>query len=121
MAEDKKLIIDEDWKEEAQREKEMLAAAIEQEKEAKRRPPLPPASFAMLASSLATQAMMNLGAIENPVMRKAEINLDEAKFPIDMLGMLEQKTKGNLSPEEAKLLEALLFDLRMQYVQAAKP
>ena len=117
---EKKLIIDEDWKEQAQREKEMLAAALEQKKEAER-PRLPErASFAILASSLATQALMGLGDLENPFTKKQEVHIDEAKFHIDMLEVLEQKTKGNLSPEEARMLESLLFDLRMRYVDKSK-
>jgi hypothetical protein len=118
---EKKLIIDEDWKEEAQREKETLAAAIEREKAEKlRRETLPPASVGVLISSLATQALMSLGDYPNPVTKKAETKLDEAKFHIDMLGVLEEKTKGHLSPDEARMLEGILFDLRMRFVEKSK-
>ena len=117
---DKKIIIDEDWKEQAQKEKEMLAEALEQEKKAQQ-PRVPErATFGILATSLATQAMIALGDIENPLTKKREVNLDEAKFHIDMLEMLEQKTKGNLTPDEAKLMEGLLFDLRMHFVGRSK-
>ncbi len=116
---EKKIIVDEDWKEQAQREKEMLAAALEREEKEKHLPPAE-ASFALLATSLATQAMMALGDLENPITRKRETHLGEAKFHIDMLEMLEKKTKGNLAPEEAKLLEGLLFDLRLRYVEKPK-
>ncbi len=118
-AQEKKLVVDEDWKEQAQREKEVLAEALEKEKKARSGPP-PDASFALLATSLATQAMMALGDLENPLTKKTEASLDEAKFHIDMLEMLEQKTKGNLSPDEARLLEAVLFDLRMRFVEKSK-
>jgi hypothetical protein len=121
MAEAKKIIVDEDWKEQAQREKEMLAEALEQEKRLKERGRVPEhASFALLATSLATQAMMGLGDLENPFTKKREANLDEARFHIDMLEMLQQKTKGNLTPEEAQMLEGLLFDLRMRFVGKSK-
>ncbi len=119
MAEEKKIIVDEDWKEQAQREKEMLAEAIEREKREARRVPAE-ASFAVLATSFSTQALMALGEIENPFTKKRETDLDEAKFHIDMLSMLEVKTKGNLTPDEARMLEALLFDLRMRFVEKAK-
>jgi hypothetical protein len=116
--EGKKIIIDEDWKEEAQREKEALAAAMEQEKNAAKRPP-EKASLALLLSGLATQALMALGEMENPFTKKQETDLTEARFNIDMLEMLQEKTKGNLTPEEARMFEALLFDLRMRFVQKA--
>jgi len=83
---DKKIIVDEDWKEEAQREKETLAKALEEEKRKKERPRVPDhASFAMLASSLATQALISMGEIENPITNQREVHLDEAKFHVDML------------------------------------
>jgi hypothetical protein len=119
MAEEKKIIVDEDWKEEAQREKEMLAAALEKEHAQKHAPP-EPATFVLLVSSLATQAMISLGEVENPFTKKRETHLPEARFHIDMLEMLEQKTKGNLAPEEAQMLQSLLFDLRMRFVARAK-
>jgi Domain of unknown function (DUF1844) len=118
---DKKIIVDEDWKEEAQREKETLAKALEEEKRKKERPRVPDhASFAMLASSLATQALMSMGDIDNPITNQREVRLDEAKFHVDVLEMLQEKTKGNLTEDEGKLLEGLLFDLRMRYVAKAK-
>ncbi len=112
---DKKIIVDTDWKEEAQREKELLAEAIEEEKRQKARPP-EKASFALLVSSLATQALMGLGDIENPFTKKREVNVAEARFHIDMLEILEAKTKGNLTADEARMMQGLLFDLRMRFV-----
>jgi hypothetical protein len=118
-AQEKKIIIDEDWKEEAQREKEMLARAMEEEKRQKSRPP-EKASFGLLVGSLATQALISLGEVENPFTKKREVNIDEARFHIDMIEMLEEKTKNNLEPDEANMLKNLLFDLRMRVVNKTK-
>src|SRR5262245_26551701 len=118
MPEEKKIIIDEDWKQEAQREKEALAKAVEADKKPQH-PALPPANILVLLQSLATQALMGLGDLENPFTGQRELHLEEAKFNIDLLDVLEQKTKGNLTEQEAKLLEALLYDLRLRYVDVA--
>ena len=79
---------------------------------------VPPASFPMLVSMLATQAAMALGQLENPVTKKKEINLDFAKRLIDTLGVLETKTQGNLTNEEAAVLTAVLTELRFGFVAA---
>jgi hypothetical protein len=83
---------------------------------------LPPVSdFSGFALSLAANAMMNLkdDTLDGRVASPASVNLKAAAEYIDILVMLEQKTKGNLSDAEAKLLESLLYDLRMQYVEVA--
>ncbi|MCX7919014.1 MAG: DUF1844 domain-containing protein [bacterium] len=77
---------------------------------------LPEASFIQLALILGMQAMQSLGLIPNPGTNKSEPNLPLAKFNIDLLEILQQKTKGNLTSEEEKTLEEMLFNLRMQYV-----
>ncbi len=77
-------------------------------------------SFAGLVLSLAAGAQSGLGLAPNPLTGKVEKNLNQAKQSIDLLGVLEQKTKGNLEPEEAKLVQALLYDLRLQYLEATK-
>ncbi|MCS6977457.1 MAG: DUF1844 domain-containing protein [Gemmatales bacterium] len=119
MTDEKKIIVDEDWKEEAQREKERLAEEIERSRQEKMRPPIP-ASFGVLISSLATQAAISLGDVPHPLTGKTEVNLGEARFHIDLLEVLQEKTKGNLTPEEAKALDAILFDLRMRFVEKAR-
>jgi hypothetical protein len=116
---EKKIIIDEDWKSQVQVEKER-SASPDRAKDPPHRPPLPPASIAFLFSTLATQAFVALGLLPNPVTEKAETDHDQAKHFIDMLGVLEEKTRGNLSPDEKKHLDALLFDLRMQFVEVCK-
>lgn len=74
-------------------------------------------NFASFLISLGTQAFMHLGDIPNPVTQKREKDIAAAKHMIDLLGMLQLKTKGNLSNEEERLLQQLLFDLRMRYLR----
>lgn len=76
----------------------------------------PPASFEVLISMLFTQAMAMLGQMPNPATGKPEVNKPFAKHYIDTLEMLGEKTKGNLSDEEANMLNEALHALRMGYV-----
>ena len=69
----------------------------------------------------AQNAALFLGQIPNPQTGKGEVNLELAKMFIDQLGMIEEKTRGNLTAEERQLLEQVLFELRMRYVEAGKP
>jgi hypothetical protein len=92
------------------------------EASAEKSPPpqqLPPPSFSLLAATLGSQAMVAMGHIPDPLSGKSESRLDLAKHAIEMLAMLEQKTKGNLTPDEAAMLESILHQLRMAYVEAA--
>ena len=75
-----------------------------------------PADFSSLLLSLAAGAQSALGISPHPLTGKPEKNLAQAKYSIDLLGMLQEKTSGNLHPQEARLFEGLLGDLRMQYV-----
>jgi len=75
-----------------------------------------PASFASFLMSIASNAAASLGMMEHPVTRKREVDLELGKHWIDVLGMLEKKTRGNLLPQEQQILEGLLADLRMQFV-----
>ena len=75
-----------------------------------------PAGFVNFAMSIASNAASALGMMEHPVTHKREVDLELGKHWIDVLGMLEKKTHGNLNPAEAKILENWLADLRMQYV-----
>jgi hypothetical protein len=79
---------------------------------------LPEISFANLIFSLSTSAFIQLGEIKDPATQQAEKNLPLAKQTIDLIGLLQEKTKGNLTPEEAQLMEHVLYDLRMRYVKA---
>jgi hypothetical protein len=75
-----------------------------------------PASFVNFLSTLATNAAAALGAVPHPATGQRSLDLDSGKFWIDVLAMLREKTEGNLHPKEARLIEGLLGDLRMQYV-----
>ena len=122
--EEKKIIIDEDWKKEAQKEKDTLAAQQEAEgkktaEEGKHRGPLPKGNFAALISMLTTQALFALGLLQIKGQEERGPDLAMAKYNIDMLESLLEKTKGNLTEEEKKVLENTLNEVRMAYVKVA--
>jgi len=81
--------------------------------------PLPPdiAGFSSFVLSLSTTALVHLGEIADPSTGKSEVSLDAAQQMIDILSMLQEKTRGNLTGDEARLLEAVLYDLRIKFVQ----
>lgn len=81
---------------------------------------LPEINFSTFVISLSTQALMHLGEIANPLTGKVEPDRPVAKQMIDIIGMLREKTKGNLNSGEDRLIEDILFDLRMKYVEAVK-
>jgi Domain of unknown function (DUF1844) len=78
-----------------------------------------PASFVNFLMSIASNAASALGMMEHPVTHERGVDLELGKHWIDVLGMLQSKTKGNLTKQEAQMLEGLLSDLRMQYVSLA--
>jgi hypothetical protein len=81
---------------------------------------MPPVDFGTFVLSLGSSAIMHLGEFQDPESGKVEKDLTMAKHTIDILSMLEEKTKGNLNPQEAQLLEGLLYDLRLRFVNASK-
>lgn len=81
---------------------------------------LPQIDFATFVLSLSHSALMHLGEAPDPETDKVEQNLPLAKQNIDILGLLEDKTKGNLTGDEERLLAQVLFDLRMRFVERAK-
>ena len=89
-----------------------------QEAQQEQSPPLPEVSFATFIYSLSTSALVHLGEIPEPITEKMDKNLPLAKQTIDILGILQEKTKGNLNQEEENLLNNFLYDLRMRYVKA---
>jgi hypothetical protein len=80
----------------------------------------PPVDFHTFVLSLGSSALLHLGEIENPNDGVSQKDLPLAKHTIDILVMLEEKTKGNLSSAEERLMESLLYDLRLRYVEATK-
>jgi len=118
--------VDSDWKREAQAEKERLAHEIEDAQASAGAPggrrddgALPPPTFATLVQMLATQTAIFLSDQVDPRSGRPLRHLGLAKHHIDLLRMLEEKTRGHLEDEEKRLLEALLHDLLMAYVEAA--
>lgn len=139
MSDQPKIIVDSDWKSQARAEKERLAAA--EQKPARPTPAAPPApgaapgaapakdaggpqqiqaDFEELIRLLASQALLYMGAFPDPETGRAVVALDYARLNVDLLGMLEEKTKGNLSEQESTLLTRTLYELRMQYLEVAK-
>lgn len=114
---DSEEIVDEDWKKRVQEEKKVDG---KEESAQKDKPKIPEASFSLFMSSLVTQALISLGEVENPFTKKSGQNLDQAKFTIDTLQIIRDKTKGNLTEDETKLLDTALYDLRMRYVEKSK-
>lgn len=143
MSEDQpSLHIDTDWKKQAQEEKRRLAEQQEQQRSAARVPtaaPMPApagargapgaggragrreaptASFQSLVQSLMTQALLYLGEITARGIEPM-LDLDRAKYQIDLLGVLDDKTRNNLTPDEQHLLDATLYELRTRFIHAA--
>ncbi len=81
---------------------------------------LPPPSFPLLIATYASQASVAFGHVPNPIDGKTEVRLDLAKHAIDMLAILEAKTRGNLAQDEAAMLENVLHQLRMAYMEASR-
>ncbi len=128
-----KIIIDDDWKTQAQAEKEKLAQQTVKAPEGQPSPEsaaaggvgsgsreIPPASFSSLVSTLAAQTIMALGGYEDPQSGRRYVDLDLAKHHIDTLSVLEDKCKGNLSEDESKLLNQAMYETRLAYVQIAQ-
>lgn len=103
--------IDEKWKEQAEEQKK---ATLPEEA------PVFELDFSGFITSLGLQAMIFLGEIPNPATQKKEENFVQAKFIIDTLIMLRDKTKGNLNPEETNLLDNFIYELQMKFVEKNK-
>jgi len=111
LSQDSKKKVDQDWKEQVGKEKETAKS----KEEVYHQP-----TFTVFISSLGMQAMIAMGKLENPTTKKKEKSYDQARFLIDTLGTIQEKTKGNLTIDEDKVLEEYLFNLRMMYVEAKK-
>ncbi len=119
---EKKIIVDEDWKTQVEREKAEALKGDEAAAGGDKPSPdisLPPPSLSYLATTLYFQAMTCLGLMPNAASGKIEKDLPVAKHVIDLLEILQQKTEGNRTPEESEDIEAMLYQLRMAFVQSA--
>lgn len=139
MSEPVKKRVDESWKEQAEREKQTVTSAPQNP--ASQAGPAPAqgagpapaqapqaahehgheeetlqARFDLFLQGLAVEALIGLGDMAHPATKKQAVNLTQAKYIIDLLGLLEEKTKGNLTADEAKMLKDVLYQLRMRYL-----
>jgi len=130
MSADKR--VDEDWKKRAQAEKELDAAKFTPAPAAPAAPGSPAAAaprsdlkpnplFGGLVESLASQALMFMGAMRDPMTGQAHQDFQQSQAMIEMLAMLEEKTKGNLAKEEADMLKQVLDEVRMHFVRLTTP
>ena len=118
MPEDK--FVDESWKDAVSHEKEKgadLSSSAQDSQNQQESADEQQFDFLNYLSSLAFQAMVFLGEIPNPITNQTEKNLHQAKFIIDTLALLREKTKGNLTKEEEDLLNGSVYQLQMRYVE----
>jgi hypothetical protein len=108
--------VDEEWKQKASEEKKHLAEDIKD----KEPPELPPPDFNTYIASMSAQVLISLGQIENPMTKKKEVDLPQGRYIIDLLTMLKEKTKGNLSKEEEDNFQSILSSLQLLYVRMNK-
>jgi hypothetical protein len=129
LSDEKKIIIDEDWKSKVEAEKEEAAKAKPAATATPKAegadasdlndPPMPPASFELLLTTLATEALVSLGQVPHPVTGKTQVQRNQAKFLIDTVDILRQKTAGNLTTSEQAVVDSLLHQMRLVFVQTA--
>ena len=127
MPDEKKLIIDEDWKSQVQAEKAEAAKAKPATSPERGTTaqvdaadlPMPPASLELLLTMLATEALVALGQVPHPATGQAQVQRNQAKYLIDLVEVLRNKTQGNLTPGEQQLIDNLLHQLRLAYVETA--
>lgn len=132
MADAPKIQIDSDWKAQAQAEKQRLAEQAKQKESSAAAAPgagpsagsprsagrqLPPANFEGLVATLASQAQYAMGGVTDPQTGQRMVILDLARHSIDLLGVLEEKCRGNLTQEEEQMLASTLYALRDRYVR----
>lgn len=121
--------VDESWKEQAEKEKQVSPQAAPSGKSqakaegqssvqapGREEEGMPEARFDLFVSGLAMEALIALGEMPHPVTRRQSANLQQAKYLIDVLGIIEEKTRGNISVDEGKLLQDALYQLRMRYL-----
>lgn len=113
-----KIIVDSDWKEEAAREK---ADLDEKTKAVGSGGDLPEPDFAEIINMIVMQAAVSIGGYRSPTGESVPADLRVAKHFIDLLEILRKKTEGNLTEEEAKVFDTVLYEMRMRFVSAAQP
>ncbi|MGA2317165.1 MAG: DUF1844 domain-containing protein [Thermodesulfobacteriota bacterium] len=119
VVKDKRFSAKKEEKGESQIKEEGKIVGTSQEDISAQEEPLPEVDFTNFIFSLSTSVLIQLGEIQDPFTQKSAKNLPLAKQTIDLIGMLKEKTKGNLTPEEERVMEYVLYDLRMRYVKAA--
>jgi hypothetical protein len=119
VVKDKRFSAKKEEKGESQIKEEGKIVRTSQEDISAQEEPLPEVDFTNFIFSLSTSVLIQLGEIQDPFTQKSAKNLPLAKQTIDLIGMLKEKTKGNLTPEEERVIEYVLYDLRMRYVKAA--
>jgi len=117
---DKRFSAKKEEKEEAQDAEVEKSSEIPRDETPDQKVLLPEIDFTHFIYSLSTSALIQLGEIEDPFSQKQVKNFPLAKQTIDLIGMLKEKTKGNLTPDEERLIDYVLYDLRMRYVKAAE-
>ena len=135
MDEQVKKRVDESWKEQAEREKQQVDSKTTASPSASGLGSAPEAGasridtgeeqlqarFDLFISGLAMEALIAMGEMPHPTTHRQQTNLPQAKYLVDLLGILEEKTKGNLSVDESRLLSDALYQLRMRYLAKAGP
>lgn len=118
MVEEKR--VDEEWKKRAHDDKIKASQQASNTEQVPNEMGIPEINFTNFISGLATQVLMALGQIPHPATGKKELNPEEAKYLIDTIQMLETKTRGNLTPDEAKTMKEMLYNLQMGYVAVTR-
>ena len=118
VVKDKRFSAKKEDEEESKIKEEAKAEEPPREEGSAQEEPLPEIDFTHFMFSLSTSALIQLGEIEDPFTQKLVKNLPLAKQTIDLIGLLKEKTKGNLTPDEEKVMQYLLYDLRMRYVKS---
>ena len=113
--EERKKKVDEAWKEAVDKEK----SGQETEKKIQEEYPQD-INLGLFLSGMMIEGLMALGEVENPVTKKKELNLGQARYVIDVIAMLEEKTRNNLTAEEKEAMAHILYELRIRYIAKAK-
>jgi len=128
--EEKKVVIDEDWKSRVEAEKEAARKQAPTEPKAEPPggpppadepdPPMPPPDLIFVAGTVYMQALIAMGLVANPLTGKAQQKPNQARHAIDTLQMLREKTEGNRTAEETGALDSMLHELRLAFVGLGK-